>query len=381
MDDVIIKAGNDTKIKAEVTPGQYTVDVNGDGEITDADKDSKGNFKIESYKTAVRYFSSDNSIATVDQNGNVHAKKPGKVTIYVQTLEGTQELTINVTESYNVLLIDRTTSTNGKGLAKEKAAAISYSEEVLKVNSESHIAVVQIGDAQSTKTLSSFTNNLKDIKNTINSITSGNEYSIYSAGLKQAAAVLDTIPNYNKGLNKNIVIFGDGACTYGDRDYALQVRDAMMDADDNLYVYGFGVYDSATDAEKSEGSSFLKSMATVNWIGYDKDGKEVKNVESRYYEVDKVADLKDTFKAIATKPTFKTVDGQWVADTEYYIPFDVVVYGKDCKKCDCKDADKKNKSENNSPETAESSSIYVIALFALLGAGVAGVSAKKRFED
>lgn len=380
MDDVVIKAGNDTKINTTVTAGKYTVDVNKDGVIDEKDKDDKGNYKIESYKTAVRYFSSDNSIATVDNNGNVHAKKAGKVTIYVETLEGTKEIVLNVTESYNVLLIDRTTSTNGKGLAKEKAAAISFSEEVLKVNSESHVAVVQVGDAQSTKTLSTFTNNLKDIKNTINGITSGNEYSIYSAGLKQAGSLLDQIPNYNKGLNKNIVVFGDGACTYGDRAYAQDVAKDMLAKDDNLEIYAFGVYDSATDAEKKEGAEFLKSISQYKRTFADGtvakiNDKEV--VEDNYYEVGNVADLKDTFKTIATRPTYTDA-----AKTVSFIAFDTVVYGKDCgKKSDCDKKAAAKKGEANSPETADSSSIYVIALFALLGAGVAGVSAKKRFED
>ena len=380
MDDVIIKAGNDTKVKVDVTAGKYTEDVNKDGKIDELDKDDKGNYKVKTYETAVRYFSSDNSIATVDADGTVHAKKAGKVTIYVETLEGTKEITLNVTESYNVLLIDRTTSTTGKGLAKEKSAAISFSEEVLKVNSESHIAVVQVGDTASTKTLASFTNNLTDIKNTINGITSAkSEYSVYSAGLKQAGSLLNSIPNYNQGLNKNIVIFGDGACTYGDREYAKTIANDMLNADDDLDIYTFGIYDSATDAEKSEGKAFLKDLGKYEYTFYDKDGKEQKAVEDRYYEIENVADMKDTFKAIATRKNY-----DWAATTDkIYVGFDTVVYGKaDCCNKDCKKAAaKKNASEASSPETADSSSIYVIALFALLGAGVAGVSAKKRFED
>jgi hypothetical protein len=370
LDDEIIKAGETAKITPDLKAGNYADGV-----------DDKGNTKYTDYKLGYRYFSSDNSIATVDADGTVHAKKAGKVTIYVETLEGTKEITLNVTESYNVLLIDRTTSTTGKGLAKEKSAAISFSEEVLKVNSESHIAVVQIGDTASTKTLSTFTNNLSDIKNTINSITaSKSEYSVYSAGLKEAGALLNGIPNYNKGLNKNVVIFGDGACTYGDRDYAKSIAQDMINADDNLTIYTFGVYDSATDAEKKEGEAFLKSIGQVTQVDANGNAIKINNkevVEDNYYEVGNVADLKDTFKAIAKRPTYSGA-GQHYAWTA----FDVVVYGKDAKKADKKEAaGKKNASEASSPETADSSSIYVIALFALLGAGVAGVSAKKRFED
>jgi hypothetical protein len=362
LDDQVIKAGETAKITPDLKAGNYADGV-----------DDKGNTKYTDYKLGYKYFSSDNSIATVDADGTVHAKKAGKVTIYVETLEGTKEITLNVTESYNVLLIDRTTSTTGKGLAKEKAAAISFSEEVLKVNSESHIAVVQVGDTASTKTLSSFTNNLGDIKNTINGITaSKSEYSVYSAGLKEAGSLLNSIPNYNKALNKNIVVFGDGACTYGDRDYAIDIANQLDGNDDTVKIYAMGVYDSATDAEKKEGEAFMKKLGRVV-VGKDGD-KDV--VEDNYYEIGNVADMKDTFKAIATRPTYSGA-GQHYAWTK----FDVVVYGKAEKKADKKDAAKKNASEASSPETADSSSIYAIALFALLGAGVAGVSAKKRFED
>lgn len=370
MEDTVIKAGYDTKINTEVKAGTYYV-LDANGNIV---KDDKGNNKVESYKTAVKYFSSDNSIATVDKDGNVHAKKAGKVTIYVETYEGTKEIVLNVSESYNVLLIDRTDSTNGKTLAKEKAAAISFSEEVLKVNSESHIAVVQIGDAQSTKTLSSFTNNLKDIKATINGITAANEYSIYSAGLKEAGNLLNSIPNYNKDLtNKNVVIFGDGACTVGDRDYAVDIANQIDGNDSTVNIYTMGIYDGATDAEKSEGEAFMKRLGrvTVGKIG-DKDV-----VLDNYYEVGNVKDMADTFKAIATKPVITNN-----YDRVSFIGFDTIVYGEAKDAAAKKNAAaKKGNSEASSPETAESSSIYVIALFALLGAGAMGVSAKKRFED
>jgi hypothetical protein len=122
---------------------------------------------------------------------------------------------------------------------------------------------------------------------------------------------------------------------------------------------------------KSLGKRTILDTKTMKTVTYD-----------NYYEVGNVKDLAPVFKAIATKPVTKH---NW--NNSYVAAFDTYVYGKACaSNCGCNStssstAAKKSKSENSSPETAESSSIYVIALFALLGAGAMGVSAKKRFED
>ena len=92
-------------------------------------------------------------------------------------------------------------------------------------------------------------------------------------------------------------------------------------------------------AEKKEGAEFLKSISQYKRTFADGtvakiNDKEV--VEDNYYEVGNVADLKDTFKTIATRPTYTDA-----AKTVSFIAFDTVVYGKDCgKKCGERPVDK-----------------------------------------
>ncbi|MCR5717977.1 MAG: VWA domain-containing protein [Oscillospiraceae bacterium] len=434
IDKEVIKAGETGKIEASVDNGFDIIGYDENGKAITLD-----------YLTGTRFFSSDNSIATVDPDGTIHALKEGKVTIWCETLEGLTPVTLDITESYNVMLIDKSESVKGKGLAKEKAAAISFADEVLKKNKESHVAVIEMGSETTTKTLSGWTSNLKDIKNIVNGIKAEGG-SVYSAAIKQAGALLNTIPYYKQGYNKNIVMFADGGNTYGDRDYAAQCLDDILydevvdtveidmlrdfyDQDGNVVedcqifvdpkngkeyfavddvyydvatgliatgkldlvkatelvpftdeirdyttnFYAFGVYDSASKEAKDDGSSYLKLLAGE--IEEDENGDVA--FKDNYYEVTSVKDMQKNFKAIVDKKV--VTEGSWV---DNLIGFDVYVYGKGKSSSDDAKSSKAKKSDKkDSPATADSTGIYTIALFALLGAGAAAFTAKKRFED
>jgi len=402
LDKELIKAGETGKVTAEVKPG-FT--------ITGYDENGKAVI-VDKLNTGVRFFSSDNSIATVDNDGTIHAKKEGKVTIWVETTEGLKPVTLDISESYNVLLIDKSESVKGKGLAKEKAAAISYADEVLKVNKESHVAVIAMGSETTTKTLSGWTSNMTDIKNIINGIKAEGG-SVYSEALHQAGALLNSIPYSKQNYNKNIVMFSDGADTYGDRAHAKAVLNDLLydpnfigynaegkpvyETDDKgnvLYhrdtttnFYAFGVYDSATKDGKKDGEGFLKELAankvTPQRVLVKADGtkvwvptkEDITRTDDHYYEVTSVKDVQKTFQNIATKKVYLP------SKVDSLIGFDVYVYGKASSTSDSKSAKAKKGSNEDSPKTADCSGIYTIALFALLGAGAAAFTAKKRFED
>jgi hypothetical protein len=461
VDKDVIKAGTTAKVKVDKLESAF--------DIVGYDKNGKP-ITLD-FSTATRFFSSDNSIATVDPDGTIHALKEGKVTIWVETSEGLNPVTLDISESYNVLLIDKSESTKGKGLAKEKAAAISFADEVLKVNKESHVAVIEMGSETTTKTLSGWTSNLTDIKNIINGIKAEGG-SVYSAAIKQAGALLNTIPYYKQGYNKNIVMFADGEDTNGDRAYAKDCLHELLydteieldydtivteaftnkvtgkteycpvyfddngdkffgvltdkkDADGNFITeyynaetglladatvtalypiydvieteyrdtttnfYAFGVYDSSTEAGKKDGSGFLKDLAknpvTAERIVVDGDGHtfeygfydDMTRYEDNYYEVTSVKDMQQTFKNIANKKVYSK--DAWV---DSLLGFDIYVYGKASSSSDdTKAAKAKSDKKTDSPSTGDCSGIYTIALFALLGAGAAAFTAKKRFED
>ena len=120
-----------------------------------------------------------------------------------------------VKKRYTVLLLDVSPSMDGTPKLNMKKAAIKFCNSVLKDKSENYIAIVPYGNNVYPTYGTTFTNNKKNLENSISNLPSISGTGTDRA-LKYADNLLASIKN-EKGLVKNIILLSDGMPNEGER--------------------------------------------------------------------------------------------------------------------------------------------------------------------
>ncbi len=166
----------------------------------------------DSYKIAWK--SSDENIVTVDSNGKLKGIAQGTATItatLTNKINGKtnifkSEVTVNVTKKQRetVLVLDCSSSMNGKPLNEMKQSAIKFCEALMNGGGENYVEIVTFGTSASK---SGFKSNLSDLTSYINNISAGGSTNMYK-GLSVASDELSS--SNRKNSVQNIVLMSDG---------------------------------------------------------------------------------------------------------------------------------------------------------------------------
>ena len=228
---------------------------------------------------AVRYISSDESIATVDSKGVVTAHKPGKVTITViadSMIPIVQDKTV---ESYTVLVLDNSTSMRGDPMVAQKEAAIKFCKETLESNTQTDYKFAIVAFGTSIQTASEFTNDITKLTDTINdiSLTGATNYMV---ALEKAAELLN---NAAQNAVKNIVFCSDGipnrggtssngpftsadGTEYAYANAAVNKANELRQQGYNIYTLGF--FHNIIDSTKPFANELMKDIASAPDMSY-----------------------------------------------------------------------------------------------------------------
>jgi len=227
-----------------------------------------------------------------------------------------------VKKRYTVLLLDVSPSMDGTPKLNMKKAAIKFCNSVLKDKSENYIAIVPYGYDVYPTYGTTFTNNKKDLENSISNLP-----SISSTGtdraLKYADNLLASIKN-EKGLVKNIILLSDGMPNEGERtkngkykftdhyfhEYAntcYNTAEALKNKKYRIYTLGF--FHSLEGKELTFARQFMNDLQNAG-----------------YYDVTDPDKIEFVFGEIASEITevigkFKypgTVDGRDYEETYFY---------------------------------------------------------------
>lgn len=228
---------------------------------------------------AVRYISSDESIATVDSKGVVTAHKPGKVTITViadSMIPIVQDKTV---ESYTVLVLDNSTSMRGDPMVAQKEAAIKFCKETLESNTKTDYKFAIVAFGTSIQTASEFTNDITKLTDTINDINLTGATN-YMVALEKAAELLN---NAAQNAVKNIVFCSDGipnrgstssngpftsadGSEYAYANAAVNKANELRQQGYNIYTLGF--FHNISDSTKPFANELMKDIASAPDMSY-----------------------------------------------------------------------------------------------------------------
>jgi len=227
-----------------------------------------------------------------------------------------------VKKRYTVLLLDVSPSMDGTPKLNMKKAAIKFCNSVLKDKSENYIAIVPYGNNVYPTYGTTFTNNKKNLENSISNLPSISGTGTDRA-LKYADNLLASIKN-EKGLVKNIILLSDGMPNEGERtkngkykytdhyyhEYAntcYNTAEALKNKRYRLYTLGF--FHSLEGKELTFARQFMNDLQNAG-----------------YYDVTDPDKIEFIFGEIASEITevigkFKypgTVDGRDYEETYFY---------------------------------------------------------------
>ena len=232
---------------------------------------------------------------TEDENGNKYAK----INFKIDTTKAATEITETVSKGGDtdiVLILDDSGSMSGRKTAKLKAAADSFSKEVLAINDvKVRVGMISFSSRNSTKTLSPLTNDVNALTNALNNLnTIGETY------LSPAISSADTLMAGSTAKNKFYIVLSDGDVF--DKDKVLSSLANTKSQYNDIKIITIG-YDTDTYTE-----SFLRSIATANASN-----------QPMFYTADVtasnlVSDLKGVFEQI-TETVTKYVVGNSLVDT------------------------------------------------------------------
>lgn len=220
---------------------------------TEADVEEGKTYKIDIKKIPIdatdnvvlKFISSDESIAKVDSNGVVTAVKPGTVTITVIADSMIPIIQDKTLESYTVLVLDNSTSMSGDPMTAQKEAAIRFCSETILSNTGTDYKFAVVSFGSSIQVATDFTNNLSDLKDTINGIRLTGSTN-YEKALSKAAELLSTV---SQNAVKNIVFCSDGFPNEG----ARSDDGPFTSADYSGYRYGNAAANQAKKLTEENG--------------------------------------------------------------------------------------------------------------------------------
>ena len=343
---------------------------------TKQDVESGRKYKIEIKKDplnatdelVLRYSSSDESVATVDENGVVTAHKPGQAIISVVADAVIPVVNDKALETYTVLILDTSGSMYGEPIKAQREAANKFCEDTIgnDKNSNHKFAVITL-DTE-TEVLSNFTNDLTKLKAAID-LTTDNGSTNYSDALRKAAELLSKV---SADAVRNIVICSDGnpyggeqSTTgkytfdeYYDYAYANAAYAIAEDIKKDYEIYTLGFFHSLSGDDLAFGRKYLKDIAS-----YD----------SNYAEVNKADDLQQVFADVAGNAVSYKKVSSVTKDVEINVTESKPV------KAEAKTAAKAN--DQDSPKTGDSNhNVMLISIIFIALAGAA-VSAKAKRTD
>ena len=230
-----------------------------------------------------------------DANGNRYAK----INFKIDTTKASTEITETISKGGDtdiVLILDDSGSMSGKKTAKLRAAAESFTNEVLAIQDvKVRVGMISFSNIDSAKTLSPLTNDVNTLTAALSNLrASGGTY--LTPGIEKA----DVLMQGSTSANKFYIILSDG-----DVYNMYKAKDAINKSKstyNELKVITIG-YDTDTGAER-----FLRSIATKNCSD-----------QPMFYTADVtasnlVSDLKGVFNQI-TETVTKYVVGNSLVDT------------------------------------------------------------------
>jgi len=344
---------------------------------TKQDVESGKKFKIEIKKDplnatdelVLRYISSDESIATVDENGIVTAHKPGKVTVTVIADAVIPVVNDNSLETYTVLILDASGSMQGAPMTAQKEAAKKFCEDTIGANKNSNHKFAVITLDSGSKTLTDFTNDIDELDSAIAKTTAYGSTN-YSAALRNAAELLSKV---SADAVRNIVLCSDGnpyggeekstgkytLSDYSDYEYANAAYDIAQEIKKDYEIYTLGFFHSLSGEDLDFGRTYLKDVAS-----YD----------SNYAEVNKVDDLQKVFADVAGN----AVSYKKVSSVTKEVEVNVTE-GKTAAKAEAK-AEKKADSQD-SPKTGDDNHNVMLISILFIAMAAAAVTVKAGRTD
>lgn len=247
--------------------------------------------------------SSNNSVATVDQNGLVTGRGKGSAVITAMVNGSSVECLVSVvaktTEEitrYNVLILDVSGSVRGKALKREKEAAKRFCKTVLQGAGNNYLALVTLSDAG--KVACNFTRDYGQIAKAINQMKAKGGTNMNQA-FQKVDGLLSGVKSGSRVI-KNVVLCSDGLPENG----ARAAKGRYKAKNHKFYKYANAVY--KTDVKLKQKNYFIYALGFFhNSEGKDlKFGKKLMRdlaSKNRYYVVTKPKDIDKVFKKIANK--------------------------------------------------------------------------------
>ena len=378
-----------TSAVSETTSAETTVSTTADPNriavedvqlnATEADVASGKTYQIKTTKfplnatdnIAVRYISSDESVATVDSNGVVTAHKPGKVTITVIADSMIPIIQDKTMESYTVLILDNSTSMRGEPMDAQKEAAIKFCTDALNSNNGTDYKFSIVAFGSSIQVASEFTNNLAVLTDTINSIKLTGSTN-YTVALNKAAELLSSV---DQKAARNIVFCSDGFPNGG----TTSSTGPFTSSDDTSYRYANGAVARANEL-KADGINiytlgFFHKISASSQTFADNLMKEMATQPEMSYIVTDPKLLSGVFAEVANS----VVNYNRVATYKKTVDVEVTpAEATPAKKAEDKKTDKSNQ---DSPKTGDNNNNTALISVIIIGIAAAAVTSKARKAD
>ena len=342
---------------------------------TEADVAAGKKYKIDLKKIplnatddiVIRYISSDETIATVDNNGVVTAIKPGKVTITVIADSVIPMIQDQALETYTVLILDNSGSMWGEPIIAQRDAAKKFCADTLADTTDSSHKFAVITLDSSTVVKTDFTNDLATLNAAIES-TSANGSTNYTDALKTAAQLLSKV---STNALKNIVICSDGLpyggdtsttgpytySEYYDYEYANAAYTLAQELKKDYDIYTLGFFHGLSGDDLEFGRKYMKDVASF---------------DSSYAEVTDVNDLESVFAEVAGNAVkYKKVGSVTKLVDVNVTEGDPAQAKKETAKT----------SDQDSPKTGDNNHNAMLITFIFVALAGAVVSAKARRTD
>lgn len=188
------------------------------------------------------------------------------------------KVVVTLDSTYISIVLDVSGSMDGEPIRAAKEAAVSLVSTVFRNAPWARISLITYSDSVSTLVTTS--NNLTELTNAINGISSGGGTNMYE-GVSTGRSYL------TQGLHKLVFIMGDGMPNNGENyngDYNSPLVSLSNDLkDEGVTVFSFGFFHSLSGSTLSEAQDLMRRIASANY----------------YYNVSSASDLNGAFTFIA----------------------------------------------------------------------------------